>query len=159
MRGIFKMLNKVILMGRLTKDPELRYTPGTGNAVARYSIAVDRNTKNGEVDFINIVAWGKNAEFASNYLKRGVLIIVEGKLQMNKWTDNNGQGRTTYEVIVESHQFIPRSKAQSDSTESSNDFENQSMPPNNNTNFENINSSGDSDFELLNGVDEKDLPF
>ena len=155
------MLNKVILMGRLTKDPELRYTPSTGNAVARYSIAVDRNTKNGEVDFINIVAWGKNAEFASNYLKKGGLIIVEGRLQMNKWTDNNGQTRTTYEVIVESHQFIPRSKAQGDGAEAPNDFANQSMPPSNNINTPNFKqtNSDDSDFELLNDVDEKDLPF
>lgn len=157
------MLNKIILMGRLTKDPELRYTPSTGNAVARYSIAVDRNSKNGEVDFINIVAWGKNAEFASNYLKKGNLIIIEGRLQMNKWTDNNGQTKTTYEVIVEGHQFVPSGKPKNDSAESNSDFVNQSVPMSNNNNMNTPNfeqtSSDDSDFELLNDVDEKDLPF
>jgi single-strand DNA-binding protein len=130
-------------MGRLTKDPELKYTSGTGNAVARYCVAVDRGNKNKDVDFINIVAWGKNAEFASQYLKKGNLIIIEGRLQMNKWTDNEGKNRTSYDVVAESHQFVPGSK------------KNDGAVANNAT----TESEGDFEEVDMNDVDEKDLPF
>lgn len=139
------MLNKVILQGRLTKDPELRYTPNTNTAVARYSLAVDRPKQGDkkETDFINVVVWGKQAETAANYLKKGRMINIVGRLQTNKWTDKDGQNRSAMEVIVEEQHFIG-------SNNGSNEGGN-----NNNTMFNGVN---DDDLSLAD-VDEKDLPF
>ena len=85
------MLNRIILMGRLTRDPELRHTQ-TGTAVASFSLAVDRDFRNrdsGEkgVDFIDVVAWRNTAEFVSKYFTKGRMAVVDGKLQTNTWTD------------------------------------------------------------------------
>ena len=102
------MLNCVVLMGRLTADPELR-TTASGVSVARFSIAVDRGyTRPGEekqTDFINIVAWRQTAEFVSKYFHKGSMIAVQGELRMNKFTDKNGQNRTTYEVMANNISF------------------------------------------------------
>lgn len=102
------MLNKIILMGRLTRDPELRRTQ-SGTAVTSFSIAVDRDFKglNGEkeTDFIDIVAWRNTAEFASKYFTKGRMAVVEGRLQIRDWTDNNGGKRRSAEVIADSIYF------------------------------------------------------
>lgn len=113
------MLNKVILMGRLTRDPEIRYTQNN-TPVASYSIAVDRNyskDQDRQTDFIDIVSWNKSAEFVSKWFKKGSLIVVVGRLQVRKWQDKDGNNRISYEVISEEVSF-GGSKNDSDSDSS-----------------------------------------
>ncbi len=102
-------MNKSILMGRLTRDPEVRYSQGAEPMViTRYSLAVNRRFKRqGEpdADFIPCVAFGKQGEFAEKYLSKGRLIAVSGRLQVRNWEDNNGNKRTTIEVVVEEQYF------------------------------------------------------
>jgi len=102
-------MNKVILLGRLTKDPEVRYSQGAEPlAIARYSLAVNKRfKKQGEpdADFIPCVAFGKNAEFAEKYLHKGQQINVVGRLQVRSWDDNEGKKRITTEVVVEEQYF------------------------------------------------------
>ena len=98
------MLNRICLVGRLTADPELRYT-GSGVPVANFRLAVDRDFKNQqgerETDFINIVAWRQRAEFAGNYLHKGRLVSVDGRLQIRNWEAQDGQKRQTAEVVAD----------------------------------------------------------
>lgn len=107
------MLNRVILIGRLTRDPELRYTPG-GAAVTKMAIAVDRQFANrqGEraTDFIDIVAWQKLAETCANYLSKGRLIAVEGRLQVRSYDDSQGIRRKAAEVVADNVRFLDRAK-------------------------------------------------
>ena len=102
------MLNKIFLMGRLTRDPELRRTQ-SGTAVTSFSLAVDRDFKsqNGEkeTDFIDIVAWRSTAEFVSKYFTKGRMAVVEGRLQIRDWTDRDGAKRRTAEVIADNVYF------------------------------------------------------
>ena len=112
-------MNKVILMGRLTRDPEVRYSQGGENslAIARYTLAVDRRFKrNGDdqtADFIGCVAFGRNAEFAEKYFRQGLKIIVSGRIQTGSYTNRDGQKVYTTEVVVEEQEFA-ESKAASD---------------------------------------------
>ena len=97
------MLNCVTLMGRMTKDPELRYTPSQ-TPVATFTLAVDRDFKKGEekqVDFIDCVAWKSTAEYVSRNFSKGTLCVVEGRLQIRAWEDNAGNKRRNAEVVVE----------------------------------------------------------
>ena len=98
------MLNRIIVMGRLTRDPELRRTQA-GTAVASFSLAVDRDFKgqNGErqTDFIDVAAWRSTAEFAAQYFARGRMAVVEGRLEIRDWTDKEGNKRRSAEVIAE----------------------------------------------------------
>ena len=107
------MLNRVILIGRLVADAELKYTPG-GLPVASLRLAVDRRrSRDGgerQTDFINIVAWRQQAEFAANYLGKGRLVAVEGRLQIRQWTTQDGQRRTTAEVVADNIQGLDRPK-------------------------------------------------
>ena len=103
------MLNKIILMGRLTRDPELRHTQ-TGTPVASFSLAVDRDFKDkttGEkaTDFIDIVAWRQTAEFVSRFFTKGRMAVVEGRLQLRDWTDKEGNKRRSAEVVAENVYF------------------------------------------------------
>lgn len=105
-------MNKVILMGRLTRDPEIRYSQGAEPlCIARYSLAVDRrgrrDANNGEqtADFINCVAFGKNGEFAEKYLKKGTKILATGRIQTGSYTNKDGVKVYTTEVVVEEHEF------------------------------------------------------
>ena len=102
------MLNNITLMGRLTRDPELRRTQ-SGTAVTSFSIACDRDFKSQsgekETDFIDIVAWRNTAEFVSKYFSKGRMAIVEGRLQILDWTDNNGGKRRSAEVVAENIYF------------------------------------------------------
>ncbi|MHC1749455.1 MAG: single-stranded DNA-binding protein [Cellulosilyticaceae bacterium] len=102
-------MNKVILMGRLTRDPEVRYSlAATPVAVAKYGLAVRKQfTKQGEpdVDFINIVAFGKAGEFAEKYFKKGQMVAVVGRLQVNAWEDQNKVKHSTIEVVAEEQHF------------------------------------------------------
>lgn len=116
------MINCIVLMGRLTADPELRTTQ-SGVSVARFRIAVDRNyaDQNGDraADFISIVAWKQQAEFVSKYFHKGSMIAVQGELRMNKYKDREtGQNHTTYEVQANSVSFTG-SKAESGESSSS----------------------------------------
>lgn len=108
------MLNKVILMGRLIRDPEVRYTQGAEPmAIARYSLAVERRFKReGEqkADFIPCVAFGKQGEFAERYFRKGQLVSVAGRLQVRNWEDNEGKKRTATEVVVEEQYFAESKK-------------------------------------------------
>ncbi len=102
------MLNRIILMGRLTRDPELRRT-GSGTAVTSFSLAVDRDFKSQsgekETDFIDIVAWRNTAEFVSKYFAKGRMAIVEGRLQIRDWTDKDGNKRRNAEVVADNVYF------------------------------------------------------
>ena len=103
------MLNRIVLMGRLTRDPELRHTQ-SGTAVASFSLAVDRdfkdkNTGERTTDFIDIVAWKGTAEFVSRYFTKGRMAVVEGRLQLRDWNDKDGNKRRSAEVIAESIYF------------------------------------------------------
>ena len=110
-------MNKVILCGRLTRDPEVRYSSGENQtAVARYTLAVDRRFKRqGDeqtADFINCVVFGRGAEFAENYLHQGTKIIAEGRIQTGSYTNKDGQRVYTTDVVVENQEFA-ESKAAS----------------------------------------------
>ena len=139
-------MNKVILMGRLTRDPEVRYTQGdNAMAIARYSLAVDRRFKrDGEpdADFINCVAFGKSGEFAEKYLKKGTKIAVVGRIQTGSYTNKDGQKVYTTDVVVEEQEFA-------ESKNSGSSDNNQSTPVNKNTDFMNIPDN----------VEDEGLPF
>jgi single-strand binding protein len=103
-------MNKVVLMGRLTRDPEVRYsTSGDSQlAIARYTLAVDRRfKKDGEAtaDFIRCVAFGKNGEFAEKYLHQGTKVVIEGRIQTGSYQDKDGKTVYTTEVVAENHEF------------------------------------------------------
>ena len=103
------MLNHIVLMGRLTKDPELRST-GTGTPVASFRLAVDRDFGNRETgekqaDFIDVVAWRHTAEFVSKYFSKGRMAVVSGRLQSRDWTDRDGNKRTSYEIVADNVYF------------------------------------------------------
>lgn len=112
------MLNRVVLIGRLTRDPELRYTP-QGTPVASFSLAVDRRpTKSGEkqADFIDIVAWQQTAEFVGSYLTKGRLVAVDGRLQIRDWVAQDGTKRKSAEVVAENVKGLDRPKTEGDSS-------------------------------------------
>jgi single-strand DNA-binding protein len=106
-------LNKVILVGRVTRDPELRYTPN-GRPVASFGLAVDRNTKNAsgekETDFIDIVVWQQTAEFAAKYATKGRLVAIDGRLQVRNYETQDGQKRRAYEVVANDLRLLDRGK-------------------------------------------------
>ena len=115
-------MNKVILMGRLTRDPEVRYSAGENAlAIARYTLAVDRRfRRDGEAtaDFINCVSFGRTAEFAEKYYRQGLKIVVSGRIQTGSYTNRDGQKVYTTEVVVEEQEFA-ESKSASDNYASS----------------------------------------
>ena len=114
------MLNKIVLMGRLTRDPELRRTQ-SGTAVASFTLAVDRDYKpqdgERETDFIDIVAWRGTAEFVSKYFTKGRMAVVEGRLQVRDWKDKDGAKRRSTEVIADNVYFGDSKRSESDTPE------------------------------------------
>ena len=101
------MLNHIVIMGRLTRDPELRRT-GSGKAVASFTVAVDRDFSQGdqkETDFIDCVAWNKTGEFVDKYFFKGSMIVVAGRLQIRSWNDKDGNKRRTAEVVADNVYF------------------------------------------------------
>lgn len=112
------MLNKIFIMGRLTRDPELRRTQN-GTAVAGFALAVDRDYKNAdgtrETDFIEVVAWRSSAEFVSKYFAKGRMAVVEGRLQIRDWTDKEGSKRRSAEVVAD-NVYFGDSKKEGDSS-------------------------------------------
>lgn len=139
-------MNKIILIGRLTRDPEVRYSQGENSlAIARYSLAVERKIKRtgeAEADFINCVAFGKAAEFAEKYLKQGTKIALTGRIQTGSYTNKAGQKVYTTDVVVEEQEFA-ESKAHGQQA--------QGRP-------QSSQSIGDGFVNIPDGLDEE-LPF
>lgn len=138
------MLNKVIITGRLTAKPELKTTT-SGTSVTSFSLAVQRNFKNAQgeydTDFINVVVWRKQAEFASNYFDKGQLITVVGSLTSRRYEDGEGNKRTAFEVVAEELLFAESKKSESTS----------------NTSIPNVAQGGNNmEFEE---VTDEELPF
>ena len=146
-------MNKVVLMGRLTRDPDVRYSQGeTPLAIARYTLAVDRRFKrNGEqdADFINCVAFGRTAEFAEKYLRQGVKIAVTGRIQTGSYTNKDGMKVYTTEVIVEEQEFA-ESRAESEANRGMYQQSAPSPAPS--------APAGDGFMNIPDGIDEE-LPF
>ncbi|MFR2143389.1 MAG: single-stranded DNA-binding protein [Faecalimonas sp.] len=142
-------MNKVILMGRLTRDPEVRYSQGeNATAVARYTLAVDRRFRrnnDGEqsADFIGCVAFGKSAEFAEKYFQQGIKVVVTGRIQTGSYTNKDGQKVYTTDVVVEDQEF-----AESKATSQQNQKPNNSAPV----------TDGDGFMNIPDGIDEE-MPF
>lgn len=112
------MFNKVILIGNLTRDPELRYTP-QGTSVCSFGIAVNRRYKQGEetkeeVTFINVVVFGKQADTCGQYLNKGSAVLVEGRLQERRWETEDGQKRSRHEVVAQNVRFMSRKQGSAD---------------------------------------------
>ena len=144
-------MNKVILMGRLTRDPEVRYSAGEGaTAIARYTLAVDRRFRREgseqTADFIGCVAFGRNAEFADKYLRQGIKIVVTGRIQTGSYTNRNGQKIYTTDVVVEDQEFA-ESKSHSQQNNEYSDREPACPYP----------SAGNDGFADI--PDDEDLPF
>lgn len=131
------MLNKIIIMGRLTRDPEMRRTQ-SGTAVTSFTMAVDRDFKSQsgekETDFIDVVAWRNTGEFAAKYLAKGRMAAVEGRIQVRDWQDKDGNRRKAVEVVADNVYFAD-SKRDSKPQESRNDQE-----------FDEIDDDGDLPF-------------
>ena len=149
-------MNKIILIGRLTKDPELRYTQ-SGTAVASFTLAVDRRFSNQsgerEADFVNCVAWQKSAEFVAQYFHKGKQMALEGRLQVRSYDGNDGQKRWVTEVVAEQIEFVG-SKHDSNSNRSSSGTGNSSGSAG--------GSSGNNPYAGLGQevmFDDNDLPF
>lgn len=148
-------MNKVILMGRLTRDPEVRYSQGENPlAVARYTLAVDRryNRNNGgdnqqTADFISCVAFGRTGEFAEKYLRKGTKIAVTGRIQTGSYTNREGQTVYTTEVVVEEHEFA---ESKNSNSGSEGGFTGMSRPA--------PSGAGDGFMNIPDGIDEE-LPF
>ena len=119
------MLNRIVLVGRLTRDPELRHT-GNGTAVVSFSLAVDRDFKSQggekETDFVDIVAWRSTADFVSKYFTKGRMAVVEGRLQIRDWKDKDGSNRRSAEVVAEQVYFGDSKRSESDIPPASGDF-------------------------------------
>lgn len=129
------MVNKIVLMGRLTKDPEVRYTQTNNTMVASFTLAVNRRfSKEKEADFINIVAWSKNAEFVSKYFKKGQQVLIVGRLQTRNYEKEDGTKAYITEVVAEETYFAD-SKREDTSVA---DFENTFGTSVTNTEFETI---------------------
>ncbi len=146
-------MNKVILMGRLTRDPEVRYSQGeSATAVARYTLAVDRRFKRDNdqqtADFIGCVAFGRSAEFAEKYFRKGIKIAITGRIQTGSYTNQDGQKVYTTDVVVEEQEFA-ESKAASDSQAGSFHPAERPMPS---------AAAGDGFMNIPDGIDEE-LPF
>lgn len=145
-------MNKVILMGRLTRDPEVRYSQGDEPmAVARYTLAVDRRGRrddnNGQnADFISCVAFARNAEFAEKYLRKGIKIAITGRIQTGSYNDREGRKVYTTDVVVEDQEF-----AESKSSQNSQNGGNRQAPTEQ-------PDAGDGFMNIPDGIDEE-LPF
>lgn len=147
-------MNKVILMGRLTRDPDIRYSQGeNAMAIARYTLAVDRRGRrdaNGSeqtADFISCVAFARQAEFAERYLHQGTKLVVEGRIQTGSYTNKDGQKVYTTEVVVENCEFAESKNSAGDGGSYA-----SSRP-------EPVNAAGDGFMNIPDGVEDEGLPF
>ncbi len=152
-------MNKVILMGRLTRDPEIRISQGENSmTIARYTLAVDRrgrrdNTDNSQTaDFISCVAFGKSGEFAEKYLHQGTKICVSGRIQTGSYTNRDGQKVYTTEVIVDDQEFAESKNASAGAGAGMGGYQPDSRPQPN-------NAVGDGFMNIPDGVEDEGLPF
>ena len=151
-------MNKVILMGRLTRDPEVRYSQGENPlAIARYTLAVDRRQARGNngddqsADFINCVAFGRTGEFAERYLRKGTKIAVTGRIQTGSYTNKDGVKVYTTEVVVEEHEFAESRNAASNNDGGFGGYAGGNSAPA-------PSGAGDGFMNIPDGIDEE-LPF
>ena len=147
-------MNKVILMGRLTRDPDVRYSAGeSGTSVARYTLAVDRrfNKRDGEAtaDFISCVVFGRGAEFAEKYFHQGIRIVVSGRIQTGSYTNKDGNKVYTTEVVVEEQEFAESKNA---SGNNGGGYQQEDRPAPG-------NASADGFMDIPTGLTGNDLPF
>lgn len=152
-------MNKVILMGRLTRDPDVRYSQGENStAIARYTLAVDRRfagRRDGNeqsADFISCVAFGKSAEFAEKYLKQGTKIAITGRIQTGSYTNREGQKVYTTDVVVEDQEFAESKAAAAQNTGSSYRSESRPQPAS-------AAAFDDGFMNIPDGVEDEGLPF
>ena len=149
-------MNKVILMGRLTRDPEVRYSSGErAMAIARYTLAVDRRGRRSEgseqtADFIPCVAFDKSGEFAEKYFRQGMRVLISGRIQTGSYTNKEGQKVYTTEVIIEDQEFADSKNSSGSSTGSG---YNESFRPSPE------NASSEGFMNIPDGVDDEGLPF
>lgn len=147
-------MNKVILMGRLTRDPEVRYSQGErAMAIARYTLAVDRRGRRNQdneqtADFINCVAFDKSGEFAEKYFRQGMRVLVSGRIQTGSYTNREGQKVYTTDIVVEDQEF-----ADSKNASGSNGSSNGGYRP------EPSSAIGDGFMNIPDGVEDEGLPF
>ena len=147
-------MNKVILLGRLTRDPEVRYSSGENAlAIARYTLAVDRRfhkDNEASADFIGCVAFGKGGEFAEKYLRQGTKIVVTGRIQTGSYTNREGQKVYTTEIVVEDQEFAESKAASQNNSQASAGNRQQPPPP--------MPTDKDGFMNIPDGIDEE-LPF
>ena len=152
-------MNKVVLVGRLTRDPEVRYSQGdSATAVARYTVAVDRRFKRDNeptADFIPCVVFGRSAEFAEKYFRQGMRVSVSGRIQTGSYTNKDGVRVYTTEVIVEEQEFA-ESRAESEANRGS--FQYNNAPASQAPAFAPSMDAGDGFMNIPDGIDEE-LPF
>ena len=155
------MLNHIVLMGRLTRDPELRYT-NSNVPVASFRIAVDRDFGRGEngekqTDFIDVVAWRQTGEFVSKYFTKGSMAVVSGRLQMRDWTDRDGNKRTSAEVVADNVYFgDSKRRDDGDAPRSQDSYAPRASAGN--SGFDSARPSRSNSFEESDGADGE-LPF
>jgi len=150
-------MNKVVLVGRLTKDPELRFTPGTGKAVATFTLAVNRRFKSQgqpEADFIPIVVWGKQAENTANYVGKGRMVGIGGSIQTRSYEAKDGTRRYVTEIVADEVQFLEPRNTNLNRTEPSYSGISDAAPQNN---FESFNQPEYDDD--ITPIDDGDIPF
>lgn len=150
-------MNRVVLVGRLTKDPELRFTPGTGKAVATFTLAVNRRFKSQgqpEADFIPIVVWGKQAENTANYVGKGRMVGIGGSIQTRSYEAKDGTRRYVTEIVADEVQFLEPRNTNLNRTEPSYSGISDAAPLNN---FENFNQPEYDDD--ITPIDDGDIPF
>ena len=149
-------MNKVILIGRLTKDPELKFTPGTGTAVTSLTLAVDKfNRQSGqrEADFIPVVVWGKQAESTANYMSKGSQMAISGRIQTRSYDAKDGTKRYVTEVVAEDVQFLSKGSGNAAPRENNYGGDSGFSAPANNP------FGGMSFDEDMTPVDDGDIPF
>lgn len=160
------MLNYIVIIGRLTRDPELRHTR-SGISVASFTVAVDRDfgTKGAEkeTDFIDCVAWRSTGDFVSKYFSKGSMIVVAGRLQIRGWTDNDGNKRRTAEVVADSVYFGGSKRDTSQSVNTNTSYEGSTLygtpPPENGfSNYAQPSTINPADFSIID-EDDPQLPF
>ena len=143
-------MNKVILIGRLTKDPELRYAAGNGTAVCRFTVAINRQFKKDETDFINCVAFGKTGETITQYLTKGRQIAVTGSIRTGSYDAQDGTKRYTTDVAVESFEFVGSGASEGNNDSYSRNSDNAWGAP---------AEGPDMGFGDMTPVDDGDMPF
>lgn len=147
-------MNQIILIGRLTRDPELRYIAGSGMAVTNFTIAVDREytSKDGKkmTDFIDIQVWGKTAENCANYIGKGSLVGVQGSLQIDTYQTQTGENRKSARVNANRVQFLDSRNKSESSYQQSPSFEPAGFEPRNNSSL---------DPNAFQAIDDEDIPF